>query len=131
MVIVKIISAGRCILATLLLGTLCTACFENDMLLFGDTCAATEQTTLQLSWESNREKAVNSHGGGYKLKISSSQTGDSDIIDVPFQKGKTAPTEKKVAVCSGHVSLDVSIQAYSKLNQDGSDWSEPVTVAVE
>ncbi|OHD70466.1 MAG: hypothetical protein A2W19_08740 [Spirochaetes bacterium RBG_16_49_21] len=79
-----------------------------------------------ISWNANREKAVNSSGGGYRLyysKNSHFQISDADVqmIDVPYVSGSTAPTSKSVNFGEGN--WYIRIVAYSSLN--GESVSAP------
>lgn len=86
--------------------------------------------TVQVSWTANREKAVNSPGGGYRVFYS--QTSDFNIqtaqyVDVPYDTGPNAPTTVDINGLLGGVHY-FKIVAYSLLNpsgQSGGAQSEP------
>lgn len=86
----------------------------------GDTAApVTSFSTVQISWNSNPETAVNQSGGGYMVYYSSnsgfdiSDTGVTEI-DVPYSSGATAPTSTQVQLLPG--TYYIRIIAYSVLN---------------
>ena len=85
---------------------------------------------IRISWTANREAAVNSAGGGYKIHYSSTagfSVPASNVIDVPFVSG-TAPTSANVTLASGRYYFKVV--AYSALNTSGSAPSTEATVLV-
>ncbi len=79
--------------------------------------------TVTISWNANRETAVNVPGGGYKVYYSTvsgfdiSDTGVS-VVDVPFVAAPAAPTSTSLQLASGRYYFRVV--AYSALN---SPWS--------
>ncbi|MDY6933458.1 MAG: Ig-like domain-containing protein [Spirochaetota bacterium] len=83
---------------------------------------------VRITWEANREKAVNSAGGGYKVYYS--QTNDFDIsgassIDVPWVSGQT-PTSITIPLTSlSSGTWYIKVVAYSALG--GGSVSEPST----
>ncbi len=78
--------------------------------------------TVEVSWDANRETAVNSTGGGYRVYYSMrsgftlDDAGVSEI-DVPYAAPPLAPTSIKVELQSGQYYFRVV--AYSDLN---SPW---------
>lgn len=79
---------------------------------------------VTLSWAANREKAVNSAGGGYRIYYAqySSVTESSPSVDVPFVSGSQAPTSAQLTgLISG--TYYVRVKAYSTLNPSGSALS--------
>ena len=74
--------------------------------------------TITLSWNANRETAVNTAGGGYKVYYSTTSGFDItdagvSVIDVPFVAPPTAPTSVSVDLLSGRYYFRVV--AYSAL----------------
>lgn len=69
---------------------------------------------VTISWDANREAAVNSAGGGYKVGIS----GQGTPIDVPYASGVWAAPMMTTTLMSGNYS--VTVTAYSALNAPGS-----------
>ena len=80
-------------------------------------------STVQISWSTNPETAVNRGGGGYKVYYSSTSgfnlsDGDVTEIDVPYISGSTAPTSTQVQLLPG--TYYIRIVAYSALNAPGT-----------
>ena len=78
--------------------------------------------TVSISWNANRETAVNAPGGGYKLYYSTVSGFDiSDpgvgVVDVPFVAAPAAPTSTSLQLASGRYYFRVV--AYSALT---SPW---------
>lgn len=85
---------------------------------------------VQISWTANRETAVNSPGGGYKVYYGSTAgftVPSSNVVDVPFVSG-TAPTSANLTLTSGRHYFKVV--AYSTLNTSGSAPSAETSVLV-
>ena len=74
-------------------------------------------TNVQVSWTANRETAVNSQGGGYKVYYSKNpgfDIGTASSLDVPFKSAPAAPTSATLHnVSSG--TYYVKVVAYSAL----------------
>jgi hypothetical protein len=70
---------------------------------------------VTLSWTANREKGVNSVGGGYTLTIS----GQAAPINVPYVSGVAAPTSKVVSLYTG--SYTATVKAYAALDVNGGN----------
>lgn len=68
--------------------------------------------TVNLSWEANRESAVNTTGGGYIVTINGQTP-----INVPYVSGSLAPITTSTTLMSGDYS--VTVKAYSALNPPG------------
>ncbi len=71
--------------------------------------------TVTITWTANREAAVNSPGGGYKVNISGQPQ-----IDCPFSGFATpctSPTSVQVSLLTG--AYTVTVVAYSALNAPG------------
>lgn len=79
-------------------------------------------TEILISWDANREKAVNSTHGGYKVYYSQTpgfELNSATMIDVPYVSGPLAPTSTKLTnLVSGTYYL--RIIAYSGLTLPGS-----------
>ena len=67
----------------------------------------------RLSWTANRERGVNSPGGGYLVAIS----GRPPTIDVPYVSGLMAPTSITTTLPPG--SYTITVRAYAALDQAG------------
>lgn len=92
----------------------------------------TDPCSVLLSWDANREKAVNSAGGGYKIYYSTDsdfQITDSGvtIIDIPCTPPDPLPTFKSIAFPSKGTWY-VRVAAYSSLN--GGSTSAPTAVKI-
>lgn len=74
----------------------------------GGSAPTPTQHTVTISWAANREAAVNTTGGGYKVAISG-----QPMIDVPYVSGPTTPTTATATLMSG--SYSVTVTAYSAL----------------
>jgi hypothetical protein len=81
--------------------------------------------SVTLTWAPNRERGVNSVGGGYQVSISGQPT-----INVPY----TAPTSTTVLLNTG--TYTVTVRAYAALDAQGNSTgslsapSTPITVNV-
>lgn len=86
--------------------------------------------SVQVSWTANRETAVNSPGGGYKVYFSPTpgfNIASANVIDVPFTAG-TAQTSTTLTLASG--THYIKVVAYSALNPGGSAPSTEIAIAV-
>jgi hypothetical protein len=84
---------------------------------------------VTISWDPNRETAVNMSGGGYKVYISTSSGFDItdagvSVVDVPFVSGPTAPTSTSLQLLSA-TTYYARVIAYSALNPPGGSTSAP------
>ena len=70
--------------------------------------------TVTLSWAANREKGVNSPGGGYQVFIS----GHSNPINVPYAGGFATTTTTITSLYTGNYTAIV--RAYAALDTTGS-----------
>lgn len=75
--------------------------------------------TVTLSWVMNREKGVNSSGGGYTVSISGSSA--LAPINVPYVSGLAAPTSTIVSLYTGNYS--VTVTAFAALDANGGSTS--------
>jgi hypothetical protein len=66
----------------------------------------------RLTWTANRERGVNSPGGGYLLDISGRGT-----IDLPYVSGDLAPTSLTTTLPAGNYT--VTLRAYAALDESG------------
>ena len=83
----------------------------------------TQQVNIQVSWNANREAAVNTSGGGYRVYYATTAglaLTDPAVtkVDVPYLSGSTAPRSTTLSVESGHV-YHFRVTAYSALNRIG------------
>ena len=102
---------------TLMLFFSCGSCGSDD----DDDVAPGKPYTV--SWNANREKAVNSSGGGYRVYYSQVQGFDisnAAFVDVPWVSGQT-PTTADITLTSG--TWFIKVTAYSALN--GGSNSKP------
>jgi len=86
---------------------------------------------VQVSWNANREAAVNRPGGGYRVYHSRSSGFDiatASFVDVPYSSGATASTNANLTLSSGDNYIKVI--AYSGLNPSGSAASGEIKVSV-
>lgn len=72
----------------------------------GGGAPAVTLPTVQVSWTENRESAVNTTGGGYRVYFSQTSgftPGDAGVTvqDAPFVSGPAAPTSTSVSLASG------------------------------
>lgn len=91
----------------------------------GTTTCTNGTHSVLVSWSANREKAVNTTGGGYLVYYSTStpvNTSTAASVAVPYASGVSAPTSKMVTgLCSG--TWHFRIVAYSALHPTGSSAS--------
>jgi hypothetical protein len=81
---------------------------------------------VDLTWTANRERGVNSPGGGYVVGIPG-----KGIIDVPYVSGDFAPTSLSTTFFAG--SYAVTLCAYAALDPSGgtsTTYSAPSTFTV-
>ncbi len=77
---------------------------------------------ILVSWTANREKAVNTTGGGYLVYYSTSSpvnTSTAQNVTAPYAAGATAPTSKTITGLSCG-TWHFRIVAYSALHPSGS-----------
>jgi hypothetical protein len=82
---------------------------------------------LTISWEPNRETAVNTTDGGYKVYYDTNPIADIPDpavteVDVPYVSGPTAPTSTSLKLLSGPTYY-FRVVAYSALNPPGGSTS--------
>lgn len=85
---------------------------------------------VQVSWTANRETAVNSPGGGYKVYYNPTAgfaIGSANVVDVPYA-GAAVPTTTNLTLTSG--THYIKVVAYSALNPAGSAPSSETAVTV-
>jgi hypothetical protein len=78
--------------------------------------------SIAVSWNANREKAVNMAGGGYLVYYSTSSpvnTSTASYVDVPYVSGATAPTSTMITGLSCG-KWYFAVVAYSALHPSGS-----------
>ena len=68
--------------------------------------------SVTLSWQANRERGVNSAGGGYEVSISGQPT-----VIVPYVSGPAAPTSTIVSLSTGRYT--VTVRAFAALDAQG------------
>ena len=72
----------------------------------GDASAPSTIRTVNISWNANRESAVNTTGGGYKVYYSTSSgfaitDAGVNVVDVPFVAPPVTPTSISLQLRSG------------------------------
>ncbi|WP_246028226.1 hypothetical protein [Leptospira fletcheri] len=85
-----------------------------------------------VNWQANREKSVNSTGGGYKACYGinpSYQAATAVCSTVPYASGATAPTSATLSIPSGS-QVYIYVLGYSSLNPNGTPAATPTTVQV-
>lgn len=88
--------------------------------------------TVRVSWTANREAAVNTTGGGYRVYYSTTSgfdTATADYVDVPYVAGPTSPTSVDIPNFMAGTYY-FKIAAFSALNppgQTGGSMSSPGT----
>ncbi|MGE3261507.1 MAG: hypothetical protein AB7K68_06990 [Bacteriovoracia bacterium] len=73
--------------------------------------------SVLVSWTANRETAVNSAGGGYKVYYSSTSgfvVSAGNLVEVPYVSGASAPTSTTLSLVPG--TYYIRVAAYSALN---------------
>jgi len=86
---------------------------------------------VQISWDANRETAVNRTGGGYRVYYSRTAGFDisgASFVDVPFTVGPATPTSADLMLSSG--SNFIKVVGYSDLKPSGGAPSGEITVNV-
>jgi len=83
----------------------------------------TQQVNIQVSWDANRDAAVNTSGGGYRVYYATTAglalTDPAvTMADVPYISGLAAPLSTILSVTSGNVYY-FRVAAYSALNRSG------------
>lgn len=100
-------------LARLVATLLLTSCGGGGSSTPTPTTPAWHNVTL--NWNANREKGVNSVGGGYIVSISGQSV--PAPINVPYVSGLTAPTSTTVSLYTGTYSATVT--AFASLDSTG------------
>jgi hypothetical protein len=133
----KLALSLTCLGLSLLPGCFGTVGLNN---VASNTCGMATQTPggspVNVSWAANRETAVNSTGGGYRVyyyQTSGQSLSCASFVQVPFVSGPTAPLSTSLSLPSG--TWYVRVVGYSALNAPGnvgasSAPSSEVTVAV-
>jgi len=83
------------------------------VVVFGSCGGGDDSMQVAVSWNANRDKVVNTTGGGYILYYSQSDgfdVSDAQIqkVDVPYASGPTAPTSTSLTLSEGVWYLRVS-----------------------
>ena len=79
------------------------------------------RSNVNVSWTANKEKAVNTTGGGYVIAYSQNPDASysqADKVNVPYVSGPTAPVAATINIPPG--TFYIKIYAYSLLNPPGS-----------
>lgn len=91
----------------------------------------TRRAEVRVSWQANREAAVNGDGGGYRLyyaRTAGFDQADATVVNIPYTAGAKAPTSTSLALGRGIYYLRV--RAYSALRPGGSVASAERSVTV-
>jgi len=96
----------------------------------GDANVPSTIHTVSISWNPNRETAVNTTGGGYKVYYSTSSgfsISDAGVsmVDVPFVAPPAAPTTTSLQLATGRYNFRVV--AYSALTPHGGSGGSTST----
>jgi hypothetical protein len=83
--------------------------------------------TVTLTWDANRESAVNRAGGGYEVFINVDGNGCCSF-DVPYGGGSAAPTSITVQLFPGRYLA--SVRAYGALNSSPASTT-PVALDIQ
>jgi hypothetical protein len=81
---------------------------------------------VKVSWRKNREKLVNSLGGGYEVFYKKGN--EFYCKKIRYTDGEWAPNETSLNLTSGRWYLRV--KGYSRLNKDGSAFSKVITLDI-
>ena len=95
------------------------------VVVFGSCGGGGEPRQVTVSWNANRDKVVNTTGGGYRLYYSQTSgfsVNDATSVDVPYVSGSTAPTSTSLSLEEGTWYLRIS--AYGVWNV-ATRYSEP------
>lgn len=95
------------------------------------TTITTGDKTITVSWTANREKAVNSSGGGYRVYYSTTSnfsTASASYVNAPYVSGVSAPTTADITGLSSGTYY-IKVNAYSSLNTAGNT-STQISVSV-
>lgn len=80
-----------------------------------------------VTWQANREKSVNSTGGGYQVCYGITpayQTSGSVCTSVPYASGATAPTNTTLSIPGGS-AVFIYVFGFSALNTSGAPAATP------
>jgi len=92
-----------------------------------------QQVNIQVNWNANREVAVNTTGGGYRVYYATTtglaltDPGVTMAADLPYVSGTAVPLSTTLSVESGH-DYYFSVTAYSarnRIGQTGGTESQP------
>ncbi|MGE0615968.1 MAG: hypothetical protein AB7P04_10020 [Bacteriovoracia bacterium] len=85
---------------------------------------------IQVSWNANREHAVNATGGGYRVHYSQATgfaVSGAPFVNVPYVSGAAAPTSAALPVLPAGTYY-LKIVAYSAMNPSGVASAETSVV---
>lgn len=88
-------------------------------------------SNVKISWTANRETAVNSPGGGYRVYYASTpgfSPTEGTVINVPYTSAPLSPTSTVISLSSG--TYYFRVVAYSSLNSNGSEPSQEESITV-
>lgn len=87
--------------------------------------------TVTISWTANRETAVNSPGGGYRVYYASTpgfSPTEGTVVNVPYASAPIAPTSTVIPLSRG--TYYFTVVAYSNLNSNGSETSQEKSITI-
>lgn len=88
--------------------------------------------TVRITWDANRETAVNRSGGGYRVYYSTTNNfniATASYVNVPYVSGATAPTTYNLTGLLAGTHY-FKVVAYSNLNPTGSSTSPQFQVSL-
>jgi hypothetical protein len=80
------------------------------------------KSAIHVTWATNRERAVNEAGGGYRVYYSTTSgfnVSSAAFVDVPYVSGASAPTTATIGDLSPGTYY-IKVAAYSALKTSGS-----------
>jgi hypothetical protein len=90
--------------------------------------------TLIVSWNSNKESAVNSSGGGYKVYYSTTPDFDlnnASLVNVPYVSGNSAPTQVEITNLARGNTYYIKVIAYSSITSPMTSTNSTSTPSTE
>lgn len=83
----------------------------------------TAPCNLDLSWSANKEKSVNSVGGGYKVHYDLISEGQENMLNLPYVSGANPPLHAILPNLSTGLWY-IYVNGYSSMNSDGTTTSK-------
>ena len=109
----------------------CSGGSDNSSVAVTPCSGANKNVTV--SWAANKEAAVNTTGGGYKVyhsRTSGFLAGDTGVtvVDVPYSSGSASPTSTTLSLVSAECSHFIRVTGYSALNGGTTSDLSPQTI---